>query len=121
MLICLDFIGFQSIYTTTQLSATCNDYLEGGITMDRKTITIETNTLKKKKLDRRSFSCQILEFSDRRMYVLDDTKRTLGLKRFTLEEGCRVIDDGVTYSIAKIFFSPAPQQTFLIVYPESHL
>ena len=89
--------------------------------MDRKTITIETNTLKKKKLDRRSFSCQILEFPDRRMYVLDDTKRTLGLKRFTLEDGCRVIDDGVTYPISRIFFSPAPQQAILIVYPKSHL
>lgn len=121
MLICLDFIGFQSIYTTTQLSATCNDYLEGGITMDRKTITIETNTLKKKKLDRRSFTCQILEFPGRRIYVLDDTKRELGLKRFSLEEGCRVIDNGITYPIYKIFFSPVPQQTFIIVHPQSHL
>ena len=43
--------------------------------MDRKIITIQTNTQKKGKLDQRTFPCQILEFENQRIYVLDDTKR----------------------------------------------
>lgn len=65
--------------------------------MESKIITIQTNTKKKGKLDQRSFSCQILELGKRKMYALENTKRDLGLKRFTLTEGCRVIDDGVYY------------------------
>ena len=87
--------------------------------MESKIVTIQTNTKKKGKLDQRSLSCQILELGKRRMYALENTKRDLGLKRFTLTEGCRVIDDGVYYPIHQIFYTPNPQHPILIVYPDS--
>ena len=86
-----------------------------------KEIIIENNTTHKGKSHKRVFACQVFETENKRTYVLDETKRELGLKRFSLEEGCRVIDNGITYPIYKIFFSPVPQQTFIIVHPESHL
>ena len=86
--------------------------------MDRKIITIQTNTQKKGKLDQRSFPCQILEFKNQRIYVLDDTKRDLGLKRFDITVGCRIIDDGVCYPIQNIFYTERPARPFLVVHAD---
>ena len=83
--------------------------------MDHKTITIQTNTEKKDKLDQRSFSCQILELGKTRTYVLDETKNDLTRKRFSLTPGCRVFDDGVMYIIQDIHYWPKPMYPFLIV------
>ena len=87
--------------------------------MNRKTITIQTNEKKKGKLDQRSFTCQILDYGDQRIYALDDTKRDLGLKRFTLTEGCRIFDDGACYFIENIFYTERPARPFLVVKTES--
>ena len=59
--------------------------------MSSKVITVETNTLKKNKLDKRSFNCQILELGKERVYVLNETKRELKMNRFNITPGCRII------------------------------
>ncbi len=87
--------------------------------MGSKVITIQTNTPKKGKLDQRSFTCQVLDFDDhRRIYVLDDTRRELSLKRFDLIKGCRIFDDGICYPIHGIWYSPKPKHPHLIVLQE---
>lgn len=83
--------------------------------MEKKTITIQTNEVKKGKLDQRSFPCQLLEFEDSIVYVLDDTKNNLTRKRFSLTPGCRVIDDGVYYPIQNIFYSERPARPYIVV------
>ena len=83
--------------------------------MGNKTITVQTNTPKKGKLDQRSFSCQVLVFGKTRTYVLDETKNDLTRKRFNLTPGCRVIDNGITYVIQGIHYWPKPMYPFLIV------
>ena len=83
--------------------------------MDRKTITIQTNTQKKGKLDQRSFTCQVLEYENQKIYALNETRRDLGLKRFNLTVGCRIIDDGICYPIQNIFFTERPARPILIV------
>ena len=89
--------------------------LQGGIDMDRKTITIQTNTRKKRKLDQRLFTCQVFEHGNQRFYSLDDTKRDLGLKRFSLDEGCRVFDNGICYPIQRIYYTERPARPFIMV------
>lgn len=39
--------------------------------MEKKTITVQTNTVKKGRLDQRSFSCLYYEGDGVRMYMLD--------------------------------------------------
>ena len=87
--------------------------------MNRKTITIESNTMKKGKLDRQSFTCQLFESGDKRVYVLDRTKRDLVRYHFTLTPGCRILDDGVTHVIKDIWYPPAPKYPHLIVIPKA--
>ena len=86
--------------------------------MEMKTIIIQTNTPKKGRLDQRSFTCQVYEDKDQRIYMLDDTKRGLTLKRFNLTKGCRVIEDGITYYIEEVHYSPRPSHPVLIVDPK---
>ncbi len=85
--------------------------------MEKKTITVQTNTVKKGRLDQRSFSCLHYEGDGVRMYMLDDTRIDLVHKRFNLSAGCRVIDDGVTYYIEEVQYSPRPSRPVLIVDP----
>ena len=85
--------------------------------MEKKTVTIQTNTPKKGRLDQRSFTCQVYEDKDQRVFILDDTKRDLTLKRFNLTKGCRVIEDGITYFIDEVWYSPRPSHPVLIVDP----
>ena len=87
--------------------------------METRTITIQTNTPKKGKLDQRSFSCQVLEHMNQKIYVLNETKNDLTRKRFTLTEGCRVIDDGICYPIQHIYYSPRPMYPHIVVFPDS--
>ena len=86
--------------------------------MDNKTIIIQTNTKKKGRLDQRSFTCQILQFENTKVYVLDKTKNDLTRMRFTLTEGCRIIDDGICYPIQDIYFSSRPMRPHLVVSTE---
>lgn len=86
--------------------------------MERKTITIQTNTQKKGKLDQRSFSCQVIEHLNQRVYVLDESKNDLTRKRFDLTPGCRIIDNGICYPIQDIFYSPRPMYPHLIVFTD---
>ena len=83
--------------------------------MEMKTITIQTNETKKGKLDQRPFTCQMLEFEESIIYVLDDTKNSLTRKRFTLTPGCRIIDGGVTYIIQNIMYSERPMRPYLVI------
>ena len=85
--------------------------------MEKKTITVQTNTVEKGRLDQRSFSCLYYEGDGVRMYMLDDTRIDLVHKRFNLSAGCRVIDDGVTYYIEEVQYSPRPSRPVLIVDP----
>ena len=87
--------------------------------MNRKTITIQTNTLKKGKLDQRSFTAQILELGKSRIYVLDDSKNAITRKRFDLTPGCRIFDDSITLDIQDIQYWKAPMYPFLVTFPES--
>ena len=90
--------------------------------MNRKTITIQTNKLKKKKLDQRTFPCQIFDLNNgTRVYVLDETKNDLTRKRFELTPGCRIMDDGVTYIIEDIQYWKKPMYPFLAVFPVSKI
>lgn len=86
--------------------------------MEKKTVTIQTNSPKKGRLDQRSFTCQVYEDKDQRVYILDDTKRDLTLKRFNLTKGCRVIEDGITYFINEVRYSPRSSRPVLIVDPK---
>ena len=86
--------------------------------MNRKTITIQTNTIKKGKPDQRSFACQIIELPPRRIYVLEETKNTLTRKRFTVVQGCKIIDDGVSYTIEDIEYWKKPMYPFLVVFSD---
>ncbi len=83
--------------------------------MGNRTITIETNTLKKGKLDRRTFTCQLLEFENLLVYVLDDTKNQLTRKRFTLECGCRLYDGDSKYVIQDINYLGMTAHPYLTV------
>lgn len=74
--------------------------------MENRIITIQTNTVKKGRLDQRSFSCLVHEYQGNRIYMLDDTKSDLIRKHFTIAPGCRIIDNGVTYVISNIQYSP---------------
>ena len=85
--------------------------------MEKKTITIQSNTVKKGKLDQRSFTCQYFEGDSVKMYMLDETRNDLVHKHFNLAVGCRIIDDGVTYYIEEIQYSPRPSHPVLIVDP----
>ena len=87
--------------------------------MNRKTITIQTNTFKKGKPDQRSFACQTIELAPRRIYVLEETKNDLTRKRFTVTPGCKIIDDGDSYTIEDIKYWKKPMYPFLVVFPES--
>ena len=87
--------------------------------MEMKTITVQTNTQKKGKLDQRSFRCQAFELGERLIYVLDETKNDLTRKRFNLTPGCRIIDDGIVYSIEDIQYWKKPKYPFLVTYPKS--
>ena len=86
--------------------------------MEKKNVTIQTNTSKKRRLDQRSFPCQFYEEKGLMIYVLDDTKRDLAHKRFNLTAGCRIIDDGITYFIVDVKYSPAPKHPYIIVDPK---
>ena len=83
--------------------------------MEHKLITILTNTSKKGKLDTRSLPCQVLDFENKRCFVLDETKRTLQQKRFYITPGCRIIDDGNTYYIHEVLYWPRPLHPILVV------
>ena len=85
--------------------------------MEKKTITVQTNTVKKGRLDQRFFTCQYYEGDGVRMYMLDETKNDLVHKHFNLSAGCRIIDDDVTYYIEEIQYSPRPSHPVLIVDP----
>ena len=85
--------------------------------MNRKTITVQTNVKKKGKLDQRSFTCQVIELGESRVYVLDNTKNDLTRKRFQLTPGCRLTDEGITYNIENIEYGKKPMYPFLITYP----
>ena len=87
--------------------------------MSSRTIIIESNVSKKGQLDRKSFSCQVFESKNQKTYVLDNTKRELIHKHFTLTPGCRIIDNGITYVIENIWYPPAPKHPHLIVSSES--
>ena len=105
----LDFVRFQSIYTTT--------YHKGGVIMGSKVITVQTNTRKKGKLDQRTLTCQTLEFEEEktRIYVIDETKRDLMRKNFIIEEGCRIIDGSICYPIQTVNCSGLPLRYYLLV------
>ncbi len=83
--------------------------------MENKTIIIETNTLKKGKLDRRSFTCRVFDEKNRRVYVLDETRRDVRHKHVTLTPGCRIIDGNTTYTIKDIWHPSPPKYPHLIV------
>ncbi len=85
--------------------------------MEKKTITIQTNTVKKGRLDQRSFSCCVYENEGTRAYQLDETGNDLVRKHFTLSPGCRIIDDGKIYFIDDIKYPPRPSRPLLIVDP----
>ena len=83
--------------------------------MGNKSITIQTNTKKKGKLDQRSFTCELAEHGNQKVYVLDNSCRDLSLKRFSLTEGCRIFDNEICYPIQKIMYLPRPKRPLLIV------
>ena len=83
--------------------------------MNRKTITVQTNVKKKGKLDQRSFTCQVIELGESRVYILDKTKNDLTRKRFQLTPGCRLTDEGITYNIENIEYWKKPMYPFLII------
>jgi hypothetical protein len=83
-----------------------------------KEIIIENNTTHKGKSHKRVFACQVFETENKRTYVLDETKRDVMRSHFLLNPGCRIIDDGVTHVIERIWYSPAPKHPHLIVFPE---
>ena len=83
--------------------------------MEWKTVTIQTNTKKKGKLDQRSFQCHVINYGEQIIYAMKESRRDLGLKRFNLTEGCRIIDDGVCYPIQDIFYSNRPARPYLVV------
>ena len=83
--------------------------------MNSRTIIIESNISKKGKLDRKPFTCQVFESMNKKTYVLDNTKRELVHKHFTLTIGCRIIDKDVIYFIENIWYPPAPKHPHLIV------
>lgn len=85
--------------------------------MGNKEITIETNYRKKGKLDHRTLTCQVYDSGNKRIYVLNQTNRNLMRYHFLITPGCRIIDDGVTYSIQDIWYPPAPKYPHLIVFP----
>ncbi len=85
--------------------------------MEKRAITVQTNTVKKGRFDQQSFTCQYYEVNGLKMYMLDKTKRDLMLKHFNLTAGCRVIDNGVTYYIKEVQYSPRPSHPVLIVDP----
>lgn len=87
--------------------------------MENRTIIIQTNTTKRGKLDQRSFACQVYEYQGNRIYMLDDTKSDLIRKHFTITTGCRIIDNGVTYLISNIQYSPRPIHPCLTVNPKN--
>ena len=87
--------------------------------MEKKTVTIQTNTQKKGKLDQRTFACQTITLGEKLIYVLDETKNDLTRKRFNLTPGCRIIDDGIVYSIEDIQYWKKPKYPFLVTYPKS--
>lgn len=86
--------------------------------MEKKTITIQSNTVKKGKLDQRSFTCQYYEGNSVKMYMLDETRNDLVHKHFNLSVGCRVIDDGITYYIKEVQYTTRPSRPILIVDPQ---
>lgn len=85
--------------------------------MSSKTIIIESNLMKRGKLDRKPFSCQVITSDDKVVYVLDITKREVVHKHFLLTVGCRIIDDETTYTIKDIWYPPKPKYPHLIVSP----
>lgn len=85
--------------------------------MSVKTITIESNTSKRGKLDVQSFPCRILDDEEdrKRFYILKVTKRILQQKRFNLTPGCRIIDNNSVYLIQDISYWPRPYYPILTV------
>ena len=86
--------------------------------MEKKVITVQTNTVKKGKLDQRVLACQVYEDGAARLYILDETKNDLVRRHFSISPGCRIIDDGVTYYIEEVQYSPRPSRPILIINPK---
>ena len=90
-----------------------------GINMESKTIIIETQTPRIKKIVRHSFTCQVYDELNRKIYVLDETKRRVRERRIFITPGCKIIDHGVVHIIGDIWYPPRPKYPHLIVFPEA--
>ena len=87
--------------------------------MESKVITIETQTPKIKKVVRHSFTCQVYDERNRKVYVLGETKRKVREKRIFITPGCKIIDKGDVHIINDIWYPPRPKYPHLIVFPET--
>lgn len=85
--------------------------------MSRRTIIIQSRTIKKGTFDRRSFECQVINLGSTRTYVLSETKRQLMQKHFDLTTDCLIFDNKDVYHIEEIWYTPRPRFPFISVFP----
>lgn len=86
--------------------------------MQRMPITITTKALKKGKPDIETFNSQLLQMDGQIIFILDEiTKRTLDRKRFTLEPGCKVTYEDMSFICTDVSTTHYPKHPVIKVMP----
>ena len=84
--------------------------------MQRRSIIIQTYSSKRGQPYQHNFDCQLITIGNARTYLLSETKRKLTQRHITLRYGNKVFDDGKTYFIRDIWYSPHPKYVFITVH-----